>query len=86
MLQPPSARQRTVNRLDKFELEAADLNIGRPREGQWGVLFNSGAKVYDPGFTNGDSFDSTANSGGKDGLNFDANVSVGPGSVVIFSQ
>jgi len=63
-----------------------NLNIGFPRQGQWHVLFNSGAKVYDPGFINGDSFDTTASSGGKDGLNFNANVSVGPYSIVIFSQ
>ncbi len=50
------------------------------------MLFNSGANVYDPGFINGDSFDTTANSGGMDGLDFNANVSVGPYSVVIFSQ
>jgi 1,4-alpha-glucan branching enzyme len=63
-----------------------NLNIGFPRGGQWHVRFNSGANVYDPGFTNGDSFDTTANSGGKDGLSFNANVSVGPYSVVVLSQ
>ena len=62
------------------------LNIGFPRGGQWHVRFNSGAKVYDPSFVNGDSFDTTANSGGKDGLNFNASVGVGPYSVVILSQ
>ena len=62
------------------------LNIGFPRGGQWHVRFNSGAKVYDPGFENGDSFDTTANPGGKDGLSFSANVGVGPYSVVILSQ
>jgi 1,4-alpha-glucan branching enzyme len=50
------------------------------------VLFNSGASLYDPGFVNGDSFDTTANSAGKDGLSFNANVGVGPYSVVILSQ
>ena len=50
------------------------------------LLFNSGANVYDPGFVNGDSFDTTANPGGKDGLNFNGNVGIGPYSVVIFSQ
>ena len=40
------------------------LNIGFPRGGQWHVRFNSGAKVYDPSFENGDSFDTTANPGG----------------------
>ena len=63
-----------------------NLNIGFPRQGQWQVLFNSGATVYDPGFMNGDSFDATANPGSKDGLNFNANVGFGPYSVVIFSQ
>ncbi len=63
-----------------------NLNIGFPRGGQWHVVFNSGAAVYDPGFTNGDSFDTTANPGARDGLNFNANVGVGPYSVVIFSQ
>ncbi len=63
-----------------------NLNIGFPRGGQWFVRFNSGAKVYDPSFENGDSFDTTANPGGKDGLNFNANVGVGPYSVVVLSQ
>jgi 1,4-alpha-glucan branching enzyme len=63
-----------------------NLNIGFPRGGQWHVRFNSGANAYDPSFTNGDSFDTTAASGAKDGLNFNANVGVGPYSVVIFSQ
>jgi 1,4-alpha-glucan branching enzyme len=62
------------------------LNIGFPRGGQWHVRFNSGAKVYDPGFDNGDSFDTVANPGGKDGLNFNGNVGIGPYSVVILSQ
>lgn len=63
-----------------------NLNIGFPRQGQWHVLFNSGASVYDPSFTNGDSFDTTANPGAQDGLNFNANVGIGSYSVVIFSQ
>lgn len=63
-----------------------NLTIGLPRQGQWHVLFNSGANVYDPGFANGDSFDTSANPGGTDGLNFKGNVSVGPYSVVIFAQ
>ena len=62
------------------------LNIGFPRQGQWHVLFNSGASVYDPSFTNGDSFDTTANPGGKDGLNFNGNVGIGAYSVIILSQ
>ena len=50
------------------------------------MRFNSGAKVYDPSFENGDSFDTTANPGDKDGLNFNANVGIGPYSLVILSQ
>jgi 1,4-alpha-glucan branching enzyme len=50
------------------------------------VRFNSGAKVYDRSFENGDSFDTTASPGDKDGLNFNANVGLGPYSVVILSQ
>src|SRR5262244_3483521 len=63
-----------------------NMNIGFPRGGQWHVRFNSGANVYDSSFINGDSFDTIANPGGKDGLNFNANVGVGPYSVVILSQ
>jgi len=62
------------------------LNVGFPRQGQWHVRFNSGAEVYDPSFKNGDSFDVMANAGSKDGLNFNANVGIGPYSAVIFSQ
>ena len=62
------------------------LNIGFPRGGSWHVLFNSGAQVYDPGFVNGDSFDTQASPGSKDGLNFNGNVGIGSYSVVILSQ
>jgi 1,4-alpha-glucan branching enzyme len=64
----------------------ANLNIGFPRGGSWRVLFNSGANVYDSGFNNGDSFDTNANPGVKDGLNFNAKVGIGAYSVVILSQ
>jgi 1,4-alpha-glucan branching enzyme len=62
------------------------LNVGFPRGGQWRVRFNSGAEVYDPSFKNGDSFDTVANQGGKDGLPFNANVGIGRYSVVVLSQ
>jgi 1,4-alpha-glucan branching enzyme len=64
----------------------ANLNIGFPRGGMWNVRFNSGAKVYDSTFENGDSFDTLANPGAMDGLNFNANISVGPYSLIILSQ
>ena len=50
------------------------------------MLFNGGANVYHPGFIHGDSFDTTANPGGRDGLNFHANLGTGPYRVVIFAQ
>jgi 1,4-alpha-glucan branching enzyme len=62
------------------------LNIGFPRSGKWIVRFNSGASIYDPEFKNGESFDTTTNPGQKDGLNFNADVGIGPYSVVILSQ
>ena len=62
------------------------LNIGFPRGGKWFVRFNSGASVFDPEFKNGDSFDTIANPGPKDNLNFNGDVGIGPYSVVILSQ
>ena len=63
-----------------------NLNIGFARQGKWHLVFNSGANVYDPGFVDGDSSDTIANPASKDGLNFSANIGIGPYSVVIFSQ
>jgi 1,4-alpha-glucan branching enzyme len=63
-----------------------DVNIGFPRAGTWKMRFNSGAKVYDPNFVDGDSFDVDARQGDKDGLRFNGNVGIGPYSVVILSQ
>lgn len=62
------------------------LTIGFPRSGSWRLRFNSGAKVYDPTFQNGDSFDTEAHAGQTDGLGFNGDVSIGPYSVLIFSQ
>ncbi len=67
-------------------LDVHPLNIGFPRPGKWIVRFNSGAAAYDPEFKNGDSFDTTANPGQKDGLNFNGDVGIGAYSVVILSQ
>ena len=50
------------------------------------MRFNSGAAVYDRDFKDGDSFDTVANEGRKDGLNFNGAVEIGPYSIVIFSQ
>ena len=62
------------------------LTIGVPRGGRWRVRFNSGANVYDAGFQGGNSFDTDARAQPRDGLNFSADVGIGPYSVVILSQ
>jgi 1,4-alpha-glucan branching enzyme len=62
------------------------VNLGFPRGGKWVVRFNSGAAAYDPEFKNGDSPDTVAQAGAKDGLGFNADVGIGPYSVVILSQ
>ena len=43
-------------------------------------------EVYDPSFQNGDNIDTIANAVGNDGLDFNADVGIGPYSVVILSQ
>lgn len=61
-------------------------NIGFPRKGMWRVRFNSDWNGYDPQFSNHLSVDTEAVDGEKDGMPCNANVSIGPYSVVIFSQ
>ena len=60
--------------------------IGFPRQGIWRVRFNSDWNGYDPHFSNHLSVDTEAVAGEKDGLPFNGNISIGPYSVVIFSQ
>ncbi len=62
------------------------LNMGFPRQGKWMVRFNSGAADYDPDFKDGDSSDTLARPGAKDGLGFNGDIAIGPYSLVIFSQ
>lgn len=64
----------------------SNYNIGMPRVGNWWVRFNSDWDGYDSEFTNWSSPDTQAVSGAKDGLNYNANVSVGPYSIIILSQ
>ena len=60
--------------------------IGFPREGLWKIRFNSDWSGYSDDFTNHFSFDTIAHQGSKDGLPCNANVGLGPYSVVILSQ
>ncbi len=71
-----------------FANRPANVSLSFPRAGPWVVRFNSGAAVYDPAFTDGDSFDATAAASDHDehGLAFAGNVGVGPYSVVVLSQ
>ncbi len=61
-------------------------NIGFPREGLWKVRFNSDWDGYDGAFGGHPSYDTVASWGPKDNMDFNANVSVGPYSAVIYSQ
>jgi 1,4-alpha-glucan branching enzyme len=63
-----------------------NYNIGMPRAGRWRVRFNSDWNGYDLGFGNWNSYDANAVSGAKDGLPYNANVGVGPYSIIILSQ
>ena len=64
----------------------ASYNLGFPRAGLWKVRFNSDWNGYSSDFANTSSFDTNAVSGAKDGMSFNANVGIGPYSVIILSQ
>lgn len=61
-------------------------NIGFPRGGTWYVRFNSDWNGYDSGFANTNSYNTTANSGAKDGLSYNGNIGIGPYTMIILSQ
>ncbi|MGA9046545.1 alpha-amylase family glycosyl hydrolase [Sulfuricurvum sp.] len=63
-----------------------DYVIGFPAEGAWKLRFNSDWEGYNDDFGNHPSTDIIAKEGACDGLPFHASVSIGPYSVVIFSQ
>ncbi len=63
-----------------------NYNIGMPRGGRWRVRLNSDWIGYDSEFLNWDSLDTNAVLGTKDGLGYNANVSVAPYSFIILSQ
>jgi 1,4-alpha-glucan branching enzyme len=61
-------------------------NIGFPRGGTWYVRFNSDWNGYSPDFGNTAGYNTTANWGPRDGMNYQGNVGIGPYSVLILSQ
>ncbi len=64
----------------------ASYNLGFPTGGTWKVRFNSDWEGYDPLFGNFGSIQITANQGQKDGMNYNANISIAPYSAMILSQ
>jgi 1,4-alpha-glucan branching enzyme len=63
-----------------------NYNIGMPQGNIWHVRFNSDWDGYDSGFDDWQTYDTVATAGAKDGLSYNANINVGPYSVVILSQ
>jgi 1,4-alpha-glucan branching enzyme len=61
-------------------------SIGFPRAGLWKTRFNSDSYKYDAAFANHNSPDVQASEGNVDGLPFAGKISIGPYSVVVFSQ
>jgi len=60
--------------------------VGFPRVGRWKIRLNSDSHNYDPKFANYPALDVEANDEGIDGLPCSGKISIGPYTVVIFSQ
>ena len=60
--------------------------IGFPDAGKWKVRFNSDWKGYDDEFTDNFTGEPEASEGETDGMPFHAAISMGPYSLIIFSQ
>ena len=60
--------------------------LGFPRPGYWRVRFNSDWQGYSSDFGNQLGYDTFAGDGSRDGMPFEANVGLGPYSVLILSQ
>lgn len=63
-----------------------DYLLGFPRDGLWCVRFNSDWMGYGSDFSNHSSFDTLASTSTRDGMPCQANVGIGPYSVIILSQ
>jgi 1,4-alpha-glucan branching enzyme len=60
--------------------------LGFPRAGAWRVRFNSDWAGYSADFGNQPGYDTWAEGSSMDGMPFQANIGVGPYSVLILSQ
>ncbi len=63
-----------------------DYTLGFPSGGTWKLRFNSDWQGYNDDFANHPSSDAIAGEGDRDGLPWHGSVSIGPYSVLIFSQ
>ncbi len=61
-------------------------SLGFPRAGWWRVRFNSDWQGYSSDYGNQLGYDTEAGAGSQDGMAFQANVGIGPYSVLILSQ
>jgi 1,4-alpha-glucan branching enzyme len=62
------------------------VRLGFPRAGGWKTRFNSDSYKYDPNFYNHPTPDVETHEEGADGLPCSGEISIGPYTVVIFSQ
>lgn len=60
--------------------------VGFPAHGLWKLRFSSDAAIYSSIFGDHESFDADATGAGQDGLDHSAEISIGPYSLLIFSQ
>jgi len=63
-----------------------DYALGFPRAGKWKIRFNSDSYRYDPNFANHSTPDAEAHEENFDGLSCSGRISIGPYTMVIFSQ
>ncbi|MBI5154040.1 alpha amylase C-terminal domain-containing protein [Candidatus Poribacteria bacterium] len=64
----------------------SSYNLGFPSTGTWYVRFNSDWNGYSSDFGNWNSYNTTAVAGAKDGMANNANVGIGPYSLIILSK
>ncbi len=64
----------------------SSYNIGMPRGGTWYVRFNGDWNGYSSDFSNWNAYNTSANSGAKDGMGYNANIGIGPYTAIILSQ
>ncbi|TWT53829.1 1,4-alpha-glucan branching enzyme GlgB [Rubripirellula amarantea] len=60
--------------------------IGFPQPGSWVLRFNSDSDIYSSDFTNVESYDAEATDDPCDGLDYSAEVTIPPYSVLIYSR